>query len=848
MRILRTILLALLLIIALAAVGGFVLFNDLTRGPLPSIDGEIRVSGLQDTVTVKRDDWGVPHIYASNIHDLLFAQGYTQAQDRWWQMEFFRATGDGRLQELTGRNDDLMGNDVFIRTIGWRRAAERDLAEVMTDEDKALLQAFADGVNAYINGKAGGDLALDYSLLGVNGVTIPVRPWTLGDTVVWQKIMAWDLSDGMYDIDRAQLIDSLGEELYTGLNPEYAFDRNPTIVEPDVAIPTEASLASNPVIESVEGYASADITFAGNLTTGARFAFGEGEGLGSNNWVVSGDQTESGLPLLANDPHLGIQMPSIWYEVGLHCRPHADECPMDVQGFTFGPFPGVVIGHNDRVAWGFTNVGPDVMDLYTITVNPDNPLQYEWDGEWRDMTVHDEVIGFGDSDETITIQVRETHLGPIINDNQLGDDGLPSGFNTENPLALRWTALDPGRTVSAIFGLNTAQNWEEFRAAAASFDAPSQNLVYADTDGNIAYQTPGLIPIRPASVSGLVPIDGSTSDNEWLGYVPYDLLPRVLNPESGYIHSANEALVPLDYYEWLKEQLASEYGEDINVVISTDWDDGYRGRRIVDRLTSEAPFNVGKFEAVQADVVFLPALEVLPHLEALEFEDAAVSDARDWLLTWNGSMDMNSPQAALFGQFWSQLTQAIYLDQSPDAAGGQWPTVRLLELPDDAWWDDTATADVTETRDDILTRAFTDAYNANVEALGADRDAWQWGKLHTVTFVSNPLGQSGISLIEDIFNRGPLPTSGSRGTVSATNWDYASGDFTVQSGSSFRMIVDLSDLDNSVNMHTTGQSGHPYSPYYANMIDSWRNVTYKPMTFSDDAVSGTTTHTLTLRP
>lgn len=848
MRVLRNILLALLLLIVIVLIAGFVLFNDLTRGPLPKIDGEVRVPGLEDTATIRRDEWGVAHIYASSMHDLLFAQGYVQAQDRWWQMEFFRATGDGRLQELTGRNDDLMGNDAFIRTIGWRQAAERDIAEIFTDEDKSRLQAFTDGVNAYINGKDGGDLALDYSLLGVNGVTIPVRPWTMGDTVVWQKVMAWDLSNSMYDINRAGLIDELGEDLYEGIEPPYPFDRNPTIVHPDNAEPTEASLASSGQTESVAGFADADLTFAGNLTAGMRFAFGQGEGLGSNNWVVSGDLTESGKPLLANDPHLGIQMPSIWYEIGLHCRPRTDTCPMDVQGFTFGAFPGVVIGHNDRIAWGFTNVAPDVMDLYALKVNPDNPLQYEWDGEWRDMTVRDEVIRFGDSDETVTIQVRETHLGPVINDNRLGDDGLPGGFNAENPMALRWAALDPTRTVMAIFGLNTAQNWEEFRTAASDFHAPSQNLVYADIDGNIGYQTPGLIPIRPASVSGLVPVDGSISENEWLGYIPFDLLPRVLNPEHGYIHSANEALVPLEYYDWLAEQLADEYGEDINVVINTDWDDGYRGRRIVDRLSSEAPFNVGKFEDLQADNIFLPALEVMPQLEALEFEDAAVADARDWLLSWDGSMHMNSPQAALFGQFWTQLTQAIFSDQSPDAAGGQWAVTRLMELPDDAWWDDVSTADVTETRDEILIRAFTAAYNANIEALGADRNAWRWGSLHTTTFVSNPLGQSGISLVEDIFNRGPVATSGSSGTVNAASWNVAGGNFSVRSGSSFRMIVDLNDLDNSVNMHTTGQSGHPYSPYYANMIEAWRNVTYKPMTFSDEAVTAAAKNTLTLRP
>jgi penicillin amidase len=846
MKLIRNLLLALLLVIVLLAVGGFIVYNDLTRGPLPQISGELRIVGLQDTVEIRRDEWGVPHIYASNVDDLMFAQGYTQAQDRWWQMEFFRATGDGRLQELTGANADLMGSDVFIRTIGWRRAAERDIAEAYSEDTLSKLQAFADGVNAYIRGKSGGDLALSYSLLGVNGVNIPVREWTIADSVVWQKVMSWDLSNKMYDIRRATLREDLGDDLFASYSPAYDYETMPTIVDAAVLPLTESSLrASTPSSAALP--APAATTLAGNFQPGTSFAFGDGEGIGSNNWVVSGAMTESGMPLLANDPHLGIQMPSIWYEVGLYCRPKTAECPFNVRGFTLAPFPGVVIGYNDRIGWGFTNVGPDVMDLYTIKVNPENPAQYEWDGAWRDMTLHEEVIRYGDGGEPTTITVRETHLGPVINDNALDENGNSLGFNTEDPMVLRWTALDPQETLTATFEINTAQNWEEFRAAASLFAGPSQNLVYADVDGNIGYQTPGLIPIRPQSNSGLFPIEAVDDTNVWLGYIPFDLLPRVLNPESGYIHSANEALVPPGYYDWLAEQLAEQYGSDINTIISSDWDNGYRGMRIVEVLMTQSPFNVAAFQRLQGDNKFIPAELIAPYLAALTFDDAALTDARDWLLTWDYQMHMDSPQAALFGGFWVALQKALYHDQL-EAGSGTYATVRLLEDPENAWWDDTTTPDVVETRDDILKRAFSEGYAATAAALGADRTAWKWGSLHTTTFVSNPLGLSGISLIEDIVNRGPVATSGSSSTVNAASWNAATGDFQVTAGASFRMILDFSNLDNSVNMHTTGQSGHPFSPYYDNMIESWRKVEYKPMLFSEAQVAEAATIVLILRP
>lgn len=853
MKILSYLLLGLLIVLVVIGVAGFVLYNNVTRAPLPQIDGSLQVAGLREPVEILRDEYGVPHIYAANSHDLFFAQGFTHAQDRWWQMALFRATGNGRIQELVGQNDSLTGTDIFIRTVGWRRSAERDVTEAYDEQTLAYVQAFTDGVNAYLNSRGKDSLALEYRLLGLTGVNPELEPWTIADSVVWQKVMSWDLSNGGYDRSRAESLEALGQALYADLEIPFEYELRPTILNADDIPLGDQSLGAETSIPTASPLASeGDILLAGNITPRTNFGFGQGEGLGSNSWVVSGERSVTGEPLLANDPHLGIQMPSIWYEIGLHCQPVSEECPFNVRGQTLSPFPGVVIGHNDRVAWGFTNVNPDNMDFFQIKVNPDNPLQYEYNGEWVDMTVHDEVIRYADSDETMTIQVRETRFGPIINDHRLDDSGQPTGFNNENPLAMRWAALDPSRTLTALFGLNTAQNWQEFRAAASMFDAPSQNLIYADVDGNIGYQTPGLIPVRPAANGGLLPVDGSTDEYEWLGYIPFDLLPRILNPERGYIQTANQAVVPQAYYDQLKEALAGEYGDEINVVISTTWAQGYRGERIVELLEATETHSIDTFKLIHGDNKVLYAEAMMPYLAAMDYGTDSLNEMRDWLAAWDYMADADSAQAAFYHVVARNLLFELYEDQMGEVmnpgTGQMAATVRLMNTPDNAWWDDITTADVTETRDDILKRAFENAVAEAQERMGMDRAQWRWGTLHTADFVSEVMGNSGIDLIEGLFNRSGTGVGGGSEVVNATGWHTGTGDYTLVSLPSFRMIVNLGDLDRSVNMNTTGQSAHPFSEHYDDLIPMWANVEYKPMLFTRAAVESNAANTLTLTP
>lgn len=850
MKILRWILFIILIVVIAATALLAFAYNSITTAPLPQTDGELTVAGLNEPVTVIRDAYGVPHIYASNTYDLLFAQGFTQAQDRWWQMEFFRHVGQGRIQELTGSNESLLATDIYIRSAGWGRAAQRDYDEAPEDV-KVMLQAFADGVNAYLDSRTQDQLAVEYRLLGLAGVTIEVEPWSPVHTLAWGKVMSNDLG-GNADFEElySRLLANLPEDMVADYIQTFAYDEKPTIMNAeDLELNAETASTGTPDQIGIIGLDSAIFDRAG-VANG--LAFGRGNDIGSNNWVVSGDKTASGLPLLADDPHLGIQMPSIWYEIGLHCQPVSDECPFNVVGFTFSPVMNVVVGHNDTIAWGVTNVGWDTQDLYQIEVNPDNPLQYRWNDEWRDMIVHDEIIRAGDTDETVTIQVRETHLGPIINDHELDENGQVTGFNNENPLAFKWTSSAEASTLlQSVIKLNRASNWDEFRDALRYWDSASQNVVYADIEGNIGYQMPGRVPIRAEGHTGLLPVDGTTDAFEWLGYVPFENLPSVFNPAKGYMATANQAPVPLEFYEQLSSQLGDEFGEDSHYTFGYLWAPGYRGQRIHEMIEATDAHTIESFQQIHGDNKAIYAEEIAPYLADLTIDDSTLADMRDWLLDWDYAMNADSAPAALFAVFWDELHQAVFADELENVdvsyrRASYWPLVLLMRESDNVWWDDISTED-TESRDEILLNTLAVAVERAGELMGEDRDTWSWGQLHTATFVSNPLGASGISLIEDAVNRGPVGVGGGSAIVNATGWRVGD-DFSVRSVPSMRMIIDLADFDNSVTMNTTGQSGHPFDEHYDSLIDSWATVEYKPMLFTRERVEADAASTLTLQP
>jgi len=794
----------LLLVTTVVISGGFFLI----RRNFPAINGTINVAGLQAPVEIYRDSWGIPHIYASNSHDLFFAQGYVHAQDRFWQMEFWRRIGSGRLSEVLGKT--TLEQDRFIRTIGWHRTAAQEW-EQLDDEVRAVLEAYAEGVNAYISTRRG-RLGLEFTILGLTGVKFEPEPWSPLNTLTWAKVMAWDLGGNMDDeLLRAHIAARLGTPAVSVLVPPYP-DDYPVIVPHPL---TGATLGTLPE-------AAFDL-----------HPLGMGDDIGSNNWVIAGSRTETGMPLLANDPHLGIQMPSIWYEIGLHCDPVGPDCPYNVVGASFASSPGVIIGHNDHIAWGVTNLGPDVQDLFIERVNPENPNQYEYQGRWLDMEIVREEIKVAGEEEPVVVNVRLTRHGPIINDVAGGtEEDWTFGWQ---PLALSWTALQPGTLVRSILLLNRASNWEEFREALGYWDVPSQNFVYADVEGNIGYQAPGRIPIR-AKGNGSTPVPGWTGEYEWVGYIPFDELPRAFNPPEGYIVTANNAVVKPDYPYFL----------------SMDWAPGFRARRIVELIEADPSLSLNDIQAIQGDNSPIYAQDVLPYLRTLSSNDARLADALDLLRTWDGRAVRDSAGAALFEAFRLHLIGLTFGDELGEQllrrARGMAGVALLDLLADEAspWFDDVSTPQV-ETRDEILLKALEEAVDELTEKLGRNMARWRWGDLHTATFENQSLGQSGIGLIEAIFNRGPVSVDGTLATVNNTGYNL-NEPYVVSVASSYRQIIDLRDFTHSVSMHTTGQSGHPYHPHYDDMIDPWRNIEYHPMLWERTDVKADAEAVLVLKP
>lgn len=809
----------------------------LVRRSFPQTEGEVRLHGLDGEVRIYRDRYGIPHIYASTPHDLFFAQGYVHAQDRFWQMDVWRHIGAGRLAEMFGKSQ--VKTDAFLRTMGWARLAEEELRR-SSPEAIAIMTAYAEGVNAYLAERSGAALSLEYAILKLLNPHYHPEPWKPVHSLTWAKAMAWDLRGNIEsEIERALLLKAFSPEQVADLYPPYPAD-HPVIVEQFALSPLSHALPSRPV-SSASGAEAALRNVADTLKHLEALLGPSGRGIGSNSWVISGALTRSGKPILANDPHLGIQIPSIWYQMSLHCQPKQETCPYEVAGFSFAGVPGIVIGHNDRIAWGFTNNGPDVMDLYIERLNPEDPNQYEVNGAWVDFETVTEVIQVSGG-EPVVITVRRTRHGPVISEvyglEKFGEQAgleLPEQF----VIALRWTALEPQYIFEAIWGFNKARNWEEFRRAARFFTVPAQNLVYADVDGNIAYQMPGQIPIRKNG-NGMLPVPGWTDEYEWVGYIPFEELPFVLNPAEGYIVTANNQSVPRDY----------------PYLITADWDYGFRAARIVEMLsTAPRPLGLEEVRQMQLDSTSLNARTLVPLLLALPMEGREAEARAYFLENWDYREEADSQAALFFERFWWNLiVQTFYDEPFPEGyfpeGGDRYYEVmrRLVEQPQSPWWDDRATPEVIEQRDDILRRAFRLTMQTGEEKYGKNFTRWPtWGEEHTATFRHRTLGQSGIRPIEALFNRGPFPTSGGESIVNATGWTLGTS-FAVDWLPSMRMIVDLSDFNRSLTVHTTGQSGHAFHPHYVDLAPLWASGQYYPMLWDFASIATPEASLLILRP
>lgn len=857
-----------LLVIAVAA--AFFVVWTIQRS-FPQTSGEIEVQGLTADVTVQRDALGVPTITADSTDDLFYAQGFVHAQDRFFEMDFRRHVTSGRVAEMFGESQ--AGTDMFLRTLGWRDVAEQEV-EAMDETSLSYYQAYAEGVNAYLAERDGADLSLEYAVLGIQNPDYTVEPWEPADSVAWLKAMAWDLRTNIEDeTERALLAADLSDggtadgaagddetqQLLEQLYPEYPFDKNPVIVpeistvpalettaEPAAFTPdTDTGTAAQQAVTTIEWSEASSVIEAASMLVGD-----VGEGIGSNSWVVAGSLTENGMPLLANDPHLGASLPSVWYQVQLKCSTVSDACPFDVSGFSFSGLPGVVIGHNAQVAWGFTNLTTDVADLYIEKIEGD---EYWRDGELVPMDVREETIKVAGA-EDIDLTIRSTVHGPIISgltddytaiaddpvvgagDEVLPLDGAPEIPEGESAVSLRWTALDPGNTATAIFALNTAQNFTDFRHAASLFDVPAQNLIYADVEGNIGYQAPGRLPIRGAG-DGWVPQPGWDSSYDWTGFIDFEELPVSYNPTSGYIVTANNAIVTDDY----------EY------FLSRDWAYGYRAARIVDlieRRAAAGPLDAQDMRSIQFDNEMWIGMRLATAMGDVTVSGKGPKEAVALLRTWDAQNDATSAAAAYANVLWSNLVQNLFANrEQPLPAGGQGRlfTVisNLLEDPSDPLWTN-EDIDV-DGMDEMLALSAEQAYDELVALQGEATARWNWGGLHALTLTNETFGSSGIAPIEALFNRGPYPVSGGASVVNATGWQIGSS-YETTTVPSMRMVIDLADFDASTWNHLTGASGHAFHPHYVDQTEDWAVGIQTPWAFSKDAVDEATVDTLVLTP
>ena len=757
------------------------------RQSLPKVDGEIRLPGVAAPTEILRDRYGIPHIFAQSIADGAFGLGYAHAQDRLWQMEMSRRLAAGRLAEVVGPS--ALEADRFMRTLGVRRAAEANLRH-LDAETRRLLDAYAAGVNAFLAGAP--VLPVEFWLTGVQP-----EPWTPADSVAWVKMMAWDLGGNW----RSELLRMV-------LSKSLPMARIHEFLPPYPGEPTPAIADLKELYRTMERDAIRLAGLERDAQGLAQFA-PDNEGLGSNNWVVSGARTQSGKPLLANDPHLALTAPPIWYFAQVSA-PGAS-----VIGATLPGVPGVILGHNGRIAWGFTNTGPDVQDLYLEKldaaggyVTPDGP---------RAFRVIDETIRIKGR-EPEPLRVRISRHGPVISDvYRTAQNEVPRGY----VIAFAWTALaDDDRTMQAAWQIARAREWDGFLAAARDFQAPQQNMVYADIDGNIGFVAAGRVPLRKPEndLKGMAPAPGWLSKYDWDGYIPFERLPRSFNPASGAIVTANQRITPPDYPYF----------------VTSEWQPPYRADRIQQLLDATPKHDVNSFARIQADVVSLAMRELLPKMLKIHPTGEAAGQALGLLGKWDGSMSAGRPEPLIAWAWWRELSRAIYADELGDVFRPNWLSrapflsAVLSGDPGLARWCDNVLTPAVETCETMLLRSLEGALADLTRRYGSEMAGWRWGEAHVARHEHRPFGRQ--PLLARVFDiRVPSPGDAYTVNVGRNNLNDDAEPFVSRHAASLRAIYDLSDLEKSLYIHSGGQSGNVLSEHYRAFSEAWAKNEYIPM-------------------
>jgi penicillin G amidase len=738
-----------------------------------------QLQGLSGPVTVTRDQWGVPHIKASTDLDAFWAEGYVHAQDRLWQMELNRRTGAGRLSEILG--DAALEQDKFLRTWGFYRAAQASEA-ALSDRTRAILAAYSAGVNAFISE---GKLPLEFTLVGAKP-----EPWVPADSLVWAKMLAFDLASNWDDeVTNIETVKKIGleglNEIEPGVRPG-----TPTIVRLEEfkgALKTDEVQASNAGLQANTLAALRHVAaIQKSLPT---FAGPDRDTTGSNNWVVSGKLTMTGKPMLANDPHLRLSAPSLWYFADL-------ETPnLHAIGASLPSVPGIVLGRNDRIAWGATNSAPDTQDLFVLDVKdgayatPNGPVKLE---------SRDEIIKVkGGAD--IKWTVRSSAHGPVISDAPVAGIKPADG----QAVALRYVSLEPGdTTLDAFLGFNYAKNWSDFLEAMRSYIAPMQNFVYADVDGNIGYFAPGKIPTR--NWDGRLPASAAKGEN-WTGFVPFDQLPILQNPREGFIVTANNKMLP--------HQSAFE---------PSTYTDHWRAQRIRERILSAGKISMDTMNDIQADTLSIIARELVPGLLELPAKSDAARRLQAVVRGWDLKASLRSTGTTAFAFYYRELLRVL-----EDEIDKKYHNVPLFITKaftqGSKYCDDTRTKAVTETCAMFMSQALEKGSAALEAKLGSDPSAWQWERIHRTSFKAI-LGAAPV--IGGLFERS-IANNGSTFTVNVAG--YNQDTFIQTGGPSYRGLFDFANLDSSRYMHTLGQSGDAFSKHFDDFLPLWRDVQTIPM-------------------
>lgn len=764
---------------------------------LPKVSGQLKLKGLKQDVEVIRDEWGIPHVYAKDIHDLLFAQGFIHAQDRLWQMETNRRAANGQLSAFIG--EDALDADRMSRTFGYARIGAQDW-ELFPPEKQAYIISFVNGINAFTHHKKY-KKPVEFTLAGIKP-----HHWTPLDIMAMSRLLADQMSWGWYDeIIRAKLIDIVGPEAAAELNNTYPEGHSITLPEGieygKIAEPERLHAMEGPLFPHISG---------------------------SNAWTVSGELTTTGKPFLCNDPHLPITTPSIWYEMHLDCP------EMQSAGVSIAGIPLIAIGHNARISWGITLSFTDIEDLFVEKFTDDTCTEYIYKGEPKKAVIFEEAIEVKGRQEPFIERVITTEHGTIISD--ILD-------HSHQKLALNSMALKPGKALWGWMILNHARHWNDFKDAMSYLDAPGLNIVYADVDGNIGYYNTGKMPVKTKEQSA-IPMPGWTGENDWDSFVPFAEMPHSINPDRGYIVTCNHKVEPDDFPHYLGDIYMN----------------GYRAVRLEEHFAEGQKFGIEDFTRMQMDIHSIPGKQFAKFFHDISFDDTFLEKARQALIEWDKILKTSSVGGAIYKVTKYHVVRKLYEKDIPDQAliaellgkgfnsafgpantflGHNTTTLlRLLDRNDESWWIRNYGG-----REKLLKDGFEAGIAWLKEELGPDISQWHWGKLHHIDMVHALSIQKPL---DKIFNVGPFPVGGDTDTplqtVSIEPGVYG-GELAAPS---YRQIIDMNDFDRSVSILPNGQSGHLASKHYDDQVDDWLNGRFHPMCWSRAKVEAHRKHSLML--